>query len=59
MLNMFASNEQRVSKASNKIPRALHYEKTAYETLFCNATKHVFLKNHSWFEAQKIINSAG
>ena len=47
MLNMFASNEQRVSKASNKIPRALHYGKTAYETLLCNATKHVFFKNHS------------
>lgn len=45
MLNMFASNEQRVSKASNKIPRALHYKKTAYETLFCNATKaRVFKK---------------
>lgn len=47
MLNMFAFNEQRVSKVNNQIPRALHYEKTAYETLLCNATKHVFLKNHS------------
>lgn len=47
MLSMFASKEQRVCKASNKILRALHYEKTAYETLLCNATKHVFLKNHS------------
>lgn len=45
MLNMFASNEQRVSKASNKIPRALHYEKTAYETLVLQCDKaRVFKK---------------
>ena len=36
MLNMFASNEQRVPKASNKIPRPSHDKETAYETLLCS-----------------------